>query len=179
MTSARAVVGVAPGEAIRHPQAPEPERQAQPSPPAHARIVYRLATDADGPAIGKLFAAAAYGDLGVDWHRANVANGWLVADRDGEIVGAIQLCAGQPYSFLGDCVVLPSLRARDADGHARPGKPGQITLTLYAVALKMLAGAGAQVVLGVTDKPGMKRLLVRYGGISLGPTELFAKGTAR
>ena len=142
-------------------------------------VRYRLATEADGAAIGALFHAADYGDLGVDWHRANVANGWLVADRDGEIVGAIQLCVGQPYSFLGDCVVLPSLRARDAEGHGRPSKPGRITLTLYAVALKMLAEAGAQVVLGVTDKPGMKRLLVRYGGISLGPTELFAKGTAR
>ena len=142
-------------------------------------IRYRLATEADGPAIGALFAAAAYGDLGVNWHAANVANGWLVADSEGEIVGAIQLCVGQPYSFLGDCVVLPSMRARDEHGHGRPSKPGQITLTLYAVALKMLAEAGAQVVLGITDKPGMKRLLVRYGGISLGPTELFAKGTAR
>lgn len=142
-------------------------------------ITYRLATDADGPAIGKVFAASAYNDLGVDWHAANVANGWLVADCEGEVVGALQLCAGQPYGFLGDCVVLPAFRGRDAEGHGRPGKPGQVTLTLYALALKALADTGTQVVLGVTNKASLKRLLVRYGGISLGLTELFAKETRR
>ncbi len=145
-------------------------------PPTPA-LRYRLATEADGPAIGALFKAAEYGDLGVDWQRANVANGWLVADREGAIVGAIQLCVGQPYGFLGDCIVLPSARARGADGQGRPGKPGQITLTLYVVALNALAKAGTQVVLGVTDKPGMKRLIRRYAGVSLGPTELFARKT--
>lgn len=140
---------------------------------------YRLATDADGLAIGRLFAAADYGDLGVDWHAANVANGWLVADRDGELVGAIQLCVGQPYGFLGDCIVLPSVRARDADGRGCPGKMGQVTLTLYVMAAKLLADAGTQIVLGVTNKPGLKRLLMRYGGISLGSTELFARGAGR
>lgn len=151
-------------------------REPEPRPCA---VVYRLATNADGPHIGRVFADAAYGDLGVDWQAAQVANGWLVADCAGEIVGALQLCAGQPYGFLGDCVVLPAFRGRDAEGHGRPGKPGQITLTLYALALKALADTGTQVVLGVTHKPGLKRLLVRYGGISLGVTELFAKETAR
>lgn len=138
-------------------------------------VRYRLATATDGPAIGCLFAAADYGDLGVDWHAMNVAHGWLVAYFEGEIVGALQLCAGQPYGFLGDCVVLPAFRGRDAEGHGRPGKPGQIALTLYALALKALADTGTQVVLGVTNKPSLKRMLVRYGGISLGPTELFAR----
>src|SRR3990167_3430021 len=142
-------------------------------------VTYRLAQAQDGPAIGRLFAAAEYADLEVDWSKANVANGWLLADRDDEIVGAIQLCVGQPYSFLGDCVVLPSARARDGDGRGRFGKPGQVTLTLYAVALKSLADVGAQVVLGVTNKRGLKRLLTRYGGVSLGLCELFAKASRR
>lgn len=138
-------------------------------------ITYRLATDTDGPAIGKLFAAAEYADLGVDWHRADVTNGWLVADDQGEIVGAIQLCVGQPYGFIGDCVVLPSRRARDANGRGQFGRPGAIILTLFALALKALADSGTQVIFGITDKPAMKRLLLRYGGMSLGPTELFAR----
>ena len=142
-------------------------------------VCYRLATAADGLAIGALFAAADYGDLGVDWSTANVANGWLVADRDGELVGAIQLCAGQPYSFLGDCVVLPSVRARDAEGRGHAGTFGQIALTLYAVALKALGDAGSQVVLGVTNKSAMKRLAVRYGGVCLGPMELLARKVTR
>ncbi len=140
-----------------------------------AKPVYRLAQTDDGPAIGKLFAAAEYADLGVDWHRADVARSWLVADDQGEIVGAIQLCAGQPYGFLGDCVVLPDRRARDEQGDGRFGAPGQIMLTLYAVALKDLADSGTQVIYGITDKPAMKRLLLRYGGMSLGSTELFAR----
>ena len=138
-------------------------------------MTYRLATEQDGPAIGKLFAAAEYNDLGVDWYAADVTNGWLVADQEGEIVGAIQICAGQPYGFLGDCVVLPDHRARDERGNGRFGAPGQIMLTLYAVALKALADSGTQVIFGITDKPAMKRLLLRYGGMSLGPTELFAR----
>lgn len=138
-------------------------------------IAYRLSTETDGPAIGKLFAACDYGDLGVDWHAANVANGWFVADRDGEIVGAIQLCVGQPYGLLGYCLVLPNLRARDDAGHGRFGKPGQIALTLHMVALHLLKETGAQVVLTTTDLPGSKRCLLRYGAMSLGPTELFAR----
>ena len=140
-----------------------------------AKPVYRLAQTDDGPAIGKLFAAAEYADLGVDWHRADVARGWLVADDQGEIVGAIQLCVGQPYGFLGDCVVLPRARARDDHGNGRVGNVGMIALTLYALALKALADSGTQVIFGITDKPAMKRLLLRYGGMSLGPTELFAR----
>ena len=50
-----------------------------------------------------------------------------------------------------------------------------IALTLYALALKALADSGTQVIFGITDKPAMKRLLLRYGGMSLGPTELFAR----
>lgn len=140
-----------------------------------AKPVYRLAETDDGPAIGKLFAASEYADLGVDWHRADVARGWLVADDQGEIVGAIQLCVGQPYGFLGDCVVLPRARARDDHGDGRVGTFGAIALTLYALALKALGDAGSQIVLGVMDRPGLTRLGRRYGGMSLGSRELFAR----
>lgn len=135
----------------------------------------RLATEADGPAIGKLFAAADYGDLGVDWHAANVANGWLVADRDGEIVGALQVFAGQPYGFLGMCVVLPSARARDLDGRGRPARLGEIARTLIGMALNLLDATGTQVASVVTTQPGMKRIVTRYyGGMSLGSMDMFA-----
>lgn len=140
---------------------------------AERAVVYRLATKADGPAIGALFAAADYGDLGVEWQRANVANGWFVADRGGEIVGAVQICAGQPYGFLGDCVVRPDARARDDHGQGRSGKLGQIALTLSVVAVKMLFEAGAQAVFTIARRPGMARIVRRYGGAALGPVELF------
>lgn len=138
-------------------------------------MVIRPARPEDGPAIGKLFAAADYDDLGVDWHADGLHAWWLVAARGDEIVGAIQYCAAQPYGFIGDCVVLPSVRARRADGSGRFGQPGRVTLMLYAMALEGLRKAGSQRALGVTKKPGMKRMLARYGGKSLGPTELFVK----
>ena len=140
-------------------------------------VTYRLATDVDGPVIGALFKAADYGDLGVDWQTANVAYGWLVAERAGELVGAIQLFVGQPYSVIGDCIVRPSVRARESDGRAsRFGRPGEVTLGLYAGALRMLKDTGSQVAIGMTRKAGMARLIGRYGGVPLGPFEGYAKG---
>lgn len=146
------------------------------TPPAAApAITYRLATDADGPAIGRLFAACDYGDLGVDWHAANVARGWLLADRDGTLVGAIQLFHGEPYSVVGDCVVLPEVRAKGATGAGTFGKPGRVTLTLYVLALDALKRAGSQMALGCTRKAGMVRIIGRYGGVPLGRAETFGK----
>ena len=70
----------------------------------------------------------------------------------------------------------PDQRARGTNGTGRFNKPGEVTLTLYAVALKLLKDAGSQVALGVTNKPGMKRLLARYGGQPIGDVTLFGKG---
>jgi hypothetical protein len=153
-----------------------PAREADLAAPVPA-VRYRFATDADGPAIGALFAAADYGDLGVDWRTAPVGGSWLLAERDGGVVGAIQVLVGHPYSVIGDCVVLPGARARAADGTAiRFGRPGEITLVLYAAALKMLKATGAQVAIGITRKAGMARLIGRYGGVPLGRCESFGKG---
>ena len=143
--------------------------------PAEAPITYRLSTDADGPAIGRLFKAADYGDLGVDWARTDVTRGWLLAVRGAVVVGAIQIFMGQPFSVIGDCVVHPAERARAQDGRGRFGGPGRVTLSLYALALKALGDAGSQIACGVTRKAGLARILGRYGGVPLGPCESFAK----
>ena len=139
-------------------------------------VTYRLAGNADGPAIGALYQACDYGDLGVDWTTASLGGWWLLAERAGEVVGAIQVCASRPCGFLGDCLVRPEARARDDAGGGQFGRPGRVTLMLYAHALKALRNSGCQVVLGVTTKPGLKRILTRNGAVSLGATELFAKG---
>lgn len=141
-----------------------------------ARVVYRLATDADGPAIGVLFAACDYGDLGVDWHAARVAGWWLVADRGGELVGAVQICVAQPYAFMGDVVTLPDVRARGEDGAVRVAKMGHVALSLVAIALKLARDSGSQIALTMTNKPGVRRIIPRYGGVPLGDFTLFAKG---
>ena len=147
--------------------------------PPPVTIHYRLATDADGPAIGRLFAACDYGDLGVNWARADVTQSWVVAERGGILLGAIQVFLGQPYGVIGDCVVLPQARARSDDGAGQFGRPGVVARALYGYALKALKATGAQVALGVTRKPGMMRLIGRYGGVPLGTCESFARDLTR
>lgn len=138
------------------------------------RPIIRLATDADGPAIGQLFVATGLADLGVDWTAG--LDGWLVAEEDGEVLGAIQVATGKPFGFIGDIVVAPKAQARNGDGRGRLSKcPGAVGVTLWVVALDLLKRAGAQRALGITDKPGLKKLLTRHGGQALGDHMLFSR----
>lgn len=139
-------------------------------------VRYRLATDADGPAIGALFQAADLNDLGVDWTAPGVGGWWLVAEKHDDLVGAIQVCAARPFGFIGDIVVHPSARARHYDGTGRLSKrPGTVGFSLYVFALDLLKRLGCQRVLGVTNKPGLAKMLTRYGGVDLGEHTLFAR----
>lgn len=134
-------------------------------------ITYRLATDADGPAIGKLFDAAQYADHGVDWQRAAVANWWLLAVRDDEVRGAVQIIASRPWGYIGEIVVHPDERGKRATGAGGLGKrPGAIGYRLYMHALAMLQEAGVELVMGVVhqDLKGLQTIVERYGATRLG-----------
>lgn len=133
----------------------------------------RVATDADGPAIGKLFAETGLGDLGVDWAEAKPGGWWIVGERDGLILGAIQVAAGRPYGFVGDIVVHPS--EQNQRGSARGLATGSLALSLYAWAFETIRRNGGQVAVGVTNDAGVRALLTRYGGQALGEFTLFAK----
>lgn len=139
----------------------------------------RFAIDADGPAIGKLFRDADVADLGVDWS-AGVA-GWLVAvAEDGTMLGAIQAVPGKPFGFIGDVVVAPAWQGRRADGQGSLHKrPGAVGFALFVLALDYLKQMGSQVVVGVTDQPGLQRMLERFGAVALGPHTLLARDLTR
>lgn len=139
-------------------------------------VRFRLATDADGPAIGALYRIAGLNDLGVDWMTADVAGWWIVAERETELVGAIQVCASRPFGFIGDVAVHPSAKGRGDDGRGRLSKrPGAVGFALYVLALRSLEAAGSQFAVGVTDKPALKTILTSHGGVNLGTFDLFAK----
>ena len=134
------------------------------APPALTTV--RSATDADMPHVGALFKTADYLDQDVDWTRPHLAPYWLVADREGEIVGAVQVVAGRPYGFIGEIVVHPSVKGRRADGvgSLRGRLPGSVATDLYLEAMRQLRGAGVQVIYGfVSDTlPGLQRIASRF-----------------
>lgn len=142
--------------------------------------MYRLATDQDGPAIGKLFQIAGYADYGVDWSRpdAGVGGWWIVAESDGEIRGAVMIAAGKPYGYIGEIVVHPDERGRDAGGNGRLGaRLGHTARMLYAAACHALREAGSQIVFGVVhpELEALEIVLVKAGAQKLGTYHLFAR----
>ena len=142
-------------------------------------ISYRLATDADGPAIGKLFAEASYADWGVDWSVAKVRGWWLVAEAEaGRFVGAVMLCPAQPYGFLGDLVVHPDQRGRDAEGTgALSGRLGTVAHDLLIHAFIGLRAAGSQMVVGAVgaNLEALQAVYERHGAMDLGQFTLMAR----
>lgn len=72
-------------------------------------VSLRGATDADGPTIGNLVALNNYNisDQPIDWTR--VYPYWVVAEYDGEIVAALQVCMGKPIGRLEMLTIDPEL----------------------------------------------------------------------
>ena len=139
--------------------------------------IIRLATDADGPAIGKLFQEADLPDFQVDWAAPGIGGWWLVAEHeDGVIVGAINVMASKPFGVIGDIVVAKSARGRGEDGRGRLGlRPGAVGFTLYAMALALLRRSGCQIAEGITALPGLEKILTRYGGVKVGDMAFYVR----
>jgi hypothetical protein len=139
-------------------------------------VTYRLARDEDGAALGKLFRAADYADHGVDWETAAVGNWWLLAEREGEVRGAVQIIASRPWGYIGEIVVHPDERGRRQDGAGSLAKrPGTIGYKLYMHALALLQEAGVEVVMGVIHEQlsGLQKIVTRYGATELGRYKLY------
>ena len=120
----------------------------------------RVATDGDGPAIGRLFAAAQYPDYGVDWSALGIGKWWIVAERDGQVVGATQVILSKPFAYLGEIVIARDERSETA------GEFGELAQRLFATAFAMVRASGADIVRGWvhSSRGGMGSLLERYGG---------------
>lgn len=71
-------------------------------------LALRLADDSDGQTIGNLCAACGYGVLDdADWSR--VYPHWVVAEYDGLILGAVQVCPALPVGRIEFLAIEPEL----------------------------------------------------------------------
>ena len=100
-------------------------------------IHIRYATDDDAPHLAELAAANGYTVEGVEWK--DIYPFWLAAERDGEIVGALNLIAAKPIGWL-EMLMLGEGVGR----HAR----GRIVKALVERGCALLAGFGANVAMG-------------------------------
>lgn len=142
----------------------------------------RLASEGDGPRIGHLYAECQWPDHGVDWTREGIPGWWLIGERDGRIVGAVQVIASKPFGYIGDIVVHPSERGQSGNGSSGLCQSfGLLARMLYASAVYILEAAGAEVVMGVVSEnaPGLQRVLRRHGATDLGQYTLLARRTQR
>jgi len=128
--------------------------------------VVRVAKNADGPRIGELGQAQGFPIEGLDW--SDIEPYWLVAESEGIVVGAIQLCLAKPFGWL---EMLFIDRTLTQQGQAKVMK------ALVGRGLVSIAAFGAQLALGTvsSSQPAWRRILKRRGGVVLQSGSLLAK----
>lgn len=105
-----------------------------------AAVVVRPARNEDGPTIGSLAWQCGI-TLELDWSR--VAPYWMIAERDGVRIGAIQLCPSLPIGRIEMLCVDQFL----------PYKTKAITVKLLLLsAMSIMKNIGAQYVCGVIEE---------------------------
>ena len=126
----------------------------------------RLAHDEDGPRIGELARASGFGIDGIDW--SSVHPFWLVAEKDGEMIGAVQLILAKPIGWI-EMLVL------DADLTTR--QQAMAVKTLVDRSLLSLKVFGAQLAMWSVphELKGYKRVLERRGAVVTSTGNVMAK----
>lgn len=72
----------------------------------------RLATNEDGARIGDLVESEGfYANVHMDWD--DIAPHWIVAEKDGKVVGAIQVCPGKPIGRVEMLVIDSQIEGRE------------------------------------------------------------------
>ncbi len=138
----------------------------------------RIAEDEDGPKIGQLYKECEWADHDVDWTRPGIGRWWIVAEENDEIVGAMQVVASQPFSYIGDIIIRPSYRARDEKGKGRLSrKVGLLPYSLYIVGLALLEKMGTEICFGIVaeNQQPLKKFLMNHGGTDLGNYSLMGR----
>jgi len=126
----------------------------------------RSAVDKDGPTIAALLAFSGPDFRHLDWH--SIGAGWIVADREGEIVGALQVCHGKPIGRLELLAIDPQ---RSKTFKAKAFK------ALVLTGCKMLAYFGSQEVQFLTpaDTADYHKIMERYGSRKQAEGILFSR----
>lgn len=117
-------------------------------------IRVRFARDSEGMAIAQMVHASHAGVPNVPWDK--VYPSWAVAEKDGEIVGCVQVCYGVPIGRLEFLSFIPNLPFRTRALGVRA------LLEMGELALKKM---GAQVIAGTLgfDQRGFRDILKSRG----------------
>lgn len=126
----------------------------------------RIATDADGRAIGDLVWRGGFRVDGIDW--SDIGPYWLVAENGAGIIGCLQVLPGKPIGRLEFLVVDDSLRHRERATIARD-------LSIQGYATLKLAGAQAASNLVNFGNKGLKRILKKRGARVMASGNMFIK----
>ena len=128
-------------------------------------IQIRMALPDEGPAIGELEGFKFKG-WEMDW--SDIGEGWLVAEMDGRIVGAIQVSPGKPFGRLESLAV-----EKDLGLKAR----AVIVKKLCYAALATLRALGCQAAIGMvqTKQPGFKQVAEHRGCFSFAQGDMMIK----
>ncbi len=130
------------------------------------KIKIRLAQNEDGPRIGELARASGFGVEGIDW--SSVHPFWLVAERDGEMVGAVQIILAKPIGWIEMLVLDPNLTRREQVMAVK---------ALIDRSLLSLKVFGAQLAMWSVphELEGYKRVLERRGAVVTSTGNVMAK----
>ena len=112
-------------------------------------IAIRLAQNDDGPDIGRMFVDTHYPLDNADW--GNVAGNWIVADREGEVVGALMFGATRPIGVLELLLTKPAIGKRTRE---------RVVKMMLESGLVLLAGMNCDVAMGAVPNELLDYLTV-------------------
>ena len=124
-------------------------------PKVRQRLHLRMATPADGEAIGRLVVNAGWTLPGIEW--ADLGANWLVAEYDGALVGCLEVLFGKPLGRVELLGIDPGLS---------PRVKAMTVKALIGQGCAVLERFGSQVACGIVgnDLPEYQRVIQKRGG---------------
>ncbi len=117
------------------------------------RPLIRWANPNEGPAIEAMVVSEHLCPSGIDWSRLD---GWMVAEHEGAVIGAVQVIPGRPLGHIGFLVVA------EAQQNSGTG------YFLWKAAELWLGRQGIDAYTGITNTPVVLKAITKHGGIVFG-----------
>lgn len=126
------------------------------------RPTIRTAREDEGAIIERILTNNGNCPGGVNW--AVVGKEWLVAERNGEVIGCVQALPGKPLGHIGFIGIVPKYQNR---GYG---------VLLWRMAETLLKAQGCDTYTGMTGNPHIERAVLKTNGfVDPGPVKWLAK----
>lgn len=124
----------------------------------------RSGVNDDGQRIRRLLEEGGFPNIDISWD--NIELSWLVAEKDGEMVGAINLSFGRPVGRIEMLCIDQTLPQRHK---------AKVAAYLFRKCREMLIDAGSAVVMSLIsdEMKGFQELVARHGGVPIDKGALF------